>query len=122
MKVTMIDTEEEEVQEQELDKGLTDQLREVLRDAIDYAQSVLALLQARTAEMALSGVVFVAALIAAAILAMGAIVLLLVALGFWLAHVTGSAAVAVLILGGVAALLAGALAWYALRWLSTLRS
>ena len=56
--------------------NLVEQLRRVLKDAVDYFQSVVLLLQARVADMALSGVVFVILMIFAALLAILSFVLL----------------------------------------------
>jgi hypothetical protein len=101
---------------------VTGQARQVIKDGIDYLGSVLSLVQARAAEVALSSLVFAALLVFAAILALGAVVLAVVALGFWLTHVTGHVGWALLILGGVLAGIATATVWRAMKWLNQLKS
>lgn len=112
----MIETEDS------ADQSIVQQLRRVLKDGVDYLGSVLSLAQARAAEVALSSLVFAALLVFAGILGMGALVLIVVALGFWLTHLTGHVGWALLILGGVSAGIAGACVWRALRWLDQLKS
>lgn len=104
------------------DSTLIKQFRRVLKDGIDYLSSALALLQARAAEMALSSLLFAALLLFAAILGMAALVLAIVALGFWLTHVTGNVGWSLLIIGGILASIAAASVWRALRWLNQLKS
>ncbi len=112
----MIETEES------TDSTLVNQLRRVVKDGIDYLGSVLSLVQARTAEVALSSLVFAALLLFAATLGMASLVVLIVALGFWLTHVTGHVGWSLLIIGGLLASIAAASVWRALRWLETLKS
>ena len=104
------------------DQGVIQQLRRVAKDGIDYLGSVLQLAGARAAEMAMSSLVFAALLVFAGILGLGALVLVVVALGFWLTQVTGHVGWALLILGGVLGVIAGACAWRAVRWLDQLKS
>jgi len=112
----MIETEES------TDSTLVNQLRRVFKDGVDYLGSVLSLLQARTAEVALSSLVFAALLVFGAILGLGALIVLVVALGFWLTNVTGHVGWALLIIGGVLSALAAASVWRALNWLKNLKS
>ena len=112
----MIETDES------LDQSLIKQLRRAIKDGVDYLGSMLSLVQARAAEVALSSLVFAALLMVAGILGLGAVVLLVVALGFWLTHLTGHVGWALLILGGVLAGIAAASVWRALRWLNNLKS
>lgn len=112
----MIETEEP------TEQTLTQQLRRALKDGIDYLGSMLALAQARAAEIALSSLVFAALLVVASVFAVSAAVLVVVALGFWLTHLTGHVGWALLILGVVLAGGAAASVWRALAWLKTLKS
>ena len=102
--------------------SLVDQLKAVLKDAIDYAVSQLAYLQARITELALSSLVFAVLIVAAGILGLAAFVLINVALGFWLTHLTGHAGWSLLILGVAYIVVGGICAGVALRWLKQLRS
>lgn len=102
--------------------SLMDQLKAALRDGIDYGVSRLSYLQARTAELALSSLVFAVLMVAALLLGIAAFVLLNVAAGFWLTHLTGHAGWSLLILGGAYILLGGGCAAVALRWLKQLKS
>ena len=104
------------------DQNLIHQLRRAFKDGVDYLASVASLLQARAADIALSSLVFAALLVFAGILAFAALILMIVALGFWLTHVTGHVGWALLILGGVLAAIAAASVWRALRWLDQLKS
>lgn len=111
----MLETEEKE-------DTLVGQFRSVIKDGIDYLGSVLTLAQARATEVILSGAVAGVMLVAGAFIAMGAAVLLVVAFGIWLAHAVGSAALALLILGGVLALVAVVLVMRAMAWIGNLKS
>lgn len=104
------------------EQTLTRQLRRAIKDGVDYLGAMLALAQARAAEMALSSLVFAALLVFAGVFGLGAVIVLVVALGFWLTHVTGHVGWALLILGGVLAGIAAASIWRALRWLHQLKS
>lgn len=112
----MIDTEES------TDSTLITQLRRVVKDGIDYLGSVVTLLQARTAEIALSSLVFASLLAFSVVLGMAALVVLIVALGFWLTHLTGHVGWALLIIGGLLGAMSAASVWRALRWLENLKS
>ena len=98
------------------------QLRKVLIDGVDYAASVLALLQAQAAALALSSVTFLSLIFFAILAIIIAFVLLSVALGFWLAHLTGAVGWALLIMGGVYLLIALITGGLALKWLKGLKS
>ena len=98
------------------------QLRRVLEDGMDYAQSQLRLLQAQITSLALSTVLFLVLIASAILTGFVAFALLSVALGIWLAHLTGSAGWSLLIIGGVYALLAIGLGGTAIRWLNNLKS
>jgi hypothetical protein len=102
--------------------SLLSQLRRVIKDGIDYLGSVLTLAQARATEIVLSGIVVALLLLAGGLLAAGGFVLLVVALGIWLTHVTGSAGWALLILGGVLGLLAALALLRGMSWLKNLKS
>ncbi|OVE78178.1 hypothetical protein BVX98_01195 [bacterium F11] len=101
---------------------LIDQLRQVFKDAIDYFQSVVLLLQARFTEMALSSVVFVALLILAGILGLASFLLFNIALGVWITHLTGGAGWSILILGTFYGILAYVSGSFAMKWLNRLKS
>lgn len=104
------------------DDSIIAQLRNVLKDGIDYVASVVALLQARLVDMALSSLLFIALLVAAGFCAAVSFLILSVALGFWLTHMTGHVAWALLIIGGVYALSALICGGIAVRWLNKLQS
>lgn len=108
--------------EESTDQNLVSQLRRAFKDGVDYLGSVVSLLQARAADIALSSLVFAALLVFACLLGFAALVLVIIALGFWLTHVTGHVGWALLILGGVLAALAAASVWRALAWLNQLKS
>jgi hypothetical protein len=112
----MLETEETD------DQTATSQFRRALKDGIDYFGSVISLVQARAAELALSSLLFAALLVLASVLGFAALVLVIVAAGFWLTHATGHVGWALLILGGVSALIAWLSIWRALRWLDNLKS
>ncbi len=103
-------------------QSLIQQLRRLVKDAIDYLGSVLSLLQARVAEMALSSLVFAALLVVGGLLGFSGLVLAVVALGFWLTAVTGHVGWALLILAGVLGLASFLCVFRALRWLRELKS
>ncbi len=102
--------------------SLIDQLRRVVRDAIDYAASVLRLLQAQMTAMALSSLMFVLMIFFAIVSGLTAFVLVSIAFGIWLSHVTGSAAWSLLIIGAVYGVISLGLGGYVARWLSRLSS
>ena len=102
--------------------SLLSQLRRVIKDGIDYLGSVLTLAQARATEIVLSGLVVALLLASGALLAIAGFVLLAVALGIWLTHLTGSAGLALLILGGVLGLLAAIAIVRGVSWLNNLKS
>ncbi|NIX76142.1 phage holin family protein [Microvirga terricola] len=88
---------------------------EALRDTSDLAQKELALFLLEVSEQVRAASFGVALIIAAAVFAIGAIVLWTQALVDWLATVLGSAPLAALVVGGVMALIATALALYGRR-------
>jgi len=104
------------------DGSLLGQLRRLLHDGIDYAASALRLLQAQAASLALSSAAFLVLVFFGALAGITAFVLLSVALGIWLTHLTGGAMGALLILGGIYIILALAAGGAALRWLKRLNS
>lgn len=99
-----------------------EQLRRVLKDAIDYASATLHLFQARFAEYTLTIVVSIILLLIAAFLAVAAFIFFNVALGMWLSHVLGNPAWSVLVLGLFYGLLSVVLSWRVLKWLQGLKS
>lgn len=101
---------------------LLNQLRRLLHDGIEYASSVLHLLQAQIAAMALSSVVFVLMLFFASMALIISFVLVSVAGGIWLTHQTGSSVCSLLIIGGTYLLIALILGGRALHWLKRLKS
>jgi hypothetical protein len=107
---------------EESSDSLVHQLRRAIKDGVDYFGSVLALVQARAVEVFLSGAVFLALLAVGGVLAFAGVVLLVVALGIWLTHLTGSAALACVILGGVVFVVAAIALWRAMAWLGNLKS
>ncbi len=98
------------------------QLRQVIKDGLDYLQSLLLLLQARTAEFLLSGVLFVFLIILAFLFGLTALILFNVVIGIWLSQVLGNPVWAVLILAGSYALLAVLAGYKAMKWVRTLKS
>lgn len=102
--------------------SLIDELRQVIKDGVDYLQAALALLQARMAEYALTGVVFAALIASALLLGVAAFIFYNIALGMWLSKVFGSGLCAISVLGSFYALLALIAVFIALRWLNTLKS
>ncbi len=99
-----------------------EQLGLILRNAIDYASSSLRLIQAEAASIALSSVTFLVLVMVTVLTSFVAFILLSVALGIWLAHVTGSAGWALVIMGVFYAVLGVAAGAIAFRWLTRLRS
>ena len=102
--------------------SLVNQLRLVLKDGIDYAGSVLRLLQAQAAALALSSVSFLVLIFFCVGAGVIGFILLSVALGMWLTNVTGHAGWALLIMGGIYFVLAAVAGSTALRWLKRLKS
>ena len=102
--------------------SLINQLRQVIKDGIDYLQSSLQLLQARAAEFALSGILFGFLLLSGFLLGVAAFVFYNIALGCWLAKILGSVPLSITVLGSGYALLAVICITIALRWLKTLKS
>lgn len=102
--------------------SIPEQLRRVLKDAADYALSLLTLWHARAIEMSLSAMTVGVLLFVGALALGGALVLLAVALGVWLAHLTGSVLGSLLILGGVLFVVAAIAVGIAIRWLKNLKS
>jgi len=98
------------------------QLRKVIKDGMDYFQSMITLLQARTTELILSSVFFVFLLALASLFGLAALILFNIILGMWLAQVLGSSLWGIGILGGFYALLALLIGFRALRWLHNLKS
>lgn len=103
-------------------ENITEQLRRVAKDAVDYFQSAITLLQARFAEMALSSVLFVILMVLATLLALASFLMFNIAFGVWLAHVLGSVGWCILILGTIYGILAWLSGNWALRWLKNLKS
>ncbi len=104
------------------DNTIFDQVRRLIKDAVDTFSSAVHLLQARLTNYALSSAVFLALLAAAALLGLAAFVFLNIALGVWLARATGNVMWSVLILGCFYGILAAVSGGMALRWLKTLKS
>ena len=102
--------------------SLTEQLRRVLKDAIDYFQSVVTLLQARLTEFALSSVVFLLLLSFASLMALACFLMFNIALGVWISHLTGSAGWSILILGSFYGILSILTGFIAFQWLNKLKS
>jgi uncharacterized membrane protein len=102
--------------------GIINQLRQVLKDGIDYLHSVIELLQARLTEYALSSVLFIILVCSSALLGLAAFVFLNIALGFWLKGALESTTLSILILGGGYLILSLITGGIALRWLNNLKS
>jgi len=102
--------------------SLIDDLRSVVRDGIDYAGSVLALLQARLTEYALSTILFFLLIAFSSLLLIAAFVFFNVAIGMGLARWLGNPTWAILILGSFYFVLSAILGAIALSWLKRLRS
>src|SRR5205814_772840 len=103
-------------------EGLLDQLRKLIRDGMEYLNSLLTLQQARLTSFALSGFLFTLQIIFACLLGFAAFVLFNVAIGLGLTKLLGNAFYAVGILGGVYTLLAILLSYKAVGWLRKLKS
>lgn len=101
---------------------LREQLKQVLHDGIDYLTSSLTLLQTRLAALAMSSALFFGLLILSGLLALAAFILLTVAFGLWLAHLTNSGAISLLIIGGIYILISALAGSKALRWLKNIKS
>ena len=112
----MIETSEEE------SSTVTSELKALVRDAIAYFGSTLNLVQARFVELALSSAVFMAMIAVSFLLVIASLVVLNVALGIWLTHLTGHVGWSLLILGVFYIVLAAIISWSGLRWLKKLRS
>ena len=106
----------------DLKESVAEQIRRLMKDTVDYAASVLALLQARLAQYAVSTVLFTVFIGFASIFILAAFALLNVAFGVWLTRLLGSPLWSLLILGGFYGLLGVVLGWSALRWLFRLKS
>ena len=102
--------------------SILDSLKLVIHNGIDYLMSSLSLLQSKMTGLALSAILFLVTLFICFLLALTAFVLLTVALGMWLAQVTGHPAWALVILGFFYALLAALTAKWALGWVNKLNS
>jgi len=102
--------------------SLIGELRNLVRDAVDYLASAVSLLQARVTAMALSSVLFLGLILAAGLLCVAAFIVLNVALGMWLTHVTGGAGWSLLILGVLYGFLGVLSGFFAVRWLKNLKS
>jgi hypothetical protein len=103
-------------------EGLIEQVRSLIKDALDYLSKVLELQQARFTAFALSGILFSLQILVAFCLGAAAFVLFNVAIGLALAHLLGSSLWAVLILGGLYAIFSILLSYKVLRWLNRLKS
>jgi hypothetical protein len=107
---------------QKSEDPLIQQLRKVIKDGLDYLQSLLTLLQARTAEMVLSGVLFVVMLGLAILFGLIALILFNIIIGMWLAQVLGNPLWGIVILGAFYGIVAFLLGFKALNWLKNLKS
>lgn len=96
-------------------------LRDIFTAGIDYLASVIALMQARLTQYALSSALFIFLMIFAGLLFIAGFVMLNIAAGVALAHALGCFW-SLLILGGAYFLLAGVMGGAALRWLKRLGS
>ncbi len=101
---------------------ITDQIRKVFKDGIDYLASVLALLQARMTAYALSAVLFIVLIGFASLLFLVAFTVLNIALGFWLKEITNSVFQTLLLLGAFYGILGALIGGVAVRWLHKLKS
>jgi hypothetical protein len=101
--------------------SLIDDLRDVVRDAIDYSASAMGVLQARLTTYALSTILFFLLIVFASLLLIGAFVFFNIAIGVALAHSVGTAW-ALLILGSFYLLLSIAIGGVALSWAKRLKS
>lgn len=110
------------VMSQKNTESFIQQLRKVIKDGLDYLQSLLLLLQARTAEFVLSGILFTVLVSLACIFGLTALILINVVLGIWLAQVLGNPLWSILILALVYVILAVLTGSKALNWLKNLKS
>lgn len=81
-------------------EGFIAQLREVIKDGIDYLASVVALVQMRITINVLAAAAYLLLLFFALIVGLGSFVFLNIALGLWLANILQSGVSALLVLGG----------------------
>jgi hypothetical protein len=102
--------------------SLIDDLRSVIKDGIDYLGSVVALLQARLTQYALSTILFFLLIAFSSLLLIAAFVFFNIAIGVGLAHALGNPMWALLILGSFYFLLSAILGGVALSWLKRLKS
>ena len=103
-------------------ENLIDQLKIVLKDALDYLNSFITLQQARFTVFTLSGVIFIIQISFACLLGLTAFILVNVALGMGLNLLLKNPFLTLLILGLIYAVLAWIISRKALRWLSNLKS
>jgi hypothetical protein len=101
--------------------SLIDDLRNVVHDAIDYAASAGALLQARLTSYALSTILFFLLIVFSSLLLIAAFVFFNIAVGLGLARWLNPTW-AVLILGSFYLLLSAILGAVALSWVKRLKS
>lgn len=102
--------------------SVLDALKRVVLDGIDYFQSIITLTQARMTGMALSAAVFLLFLVVCGVLAFASFTLLTIAFGMWLTKITGHAAWALVILGGLYGIIALIAANRAAQWMKKLNS
>lgn len=102
--------------------SLIGQIKALMRDGVDYVNSLLTLQQARFTSLALTAVLFIIQIAFACILGLAAFILFNVAIGMALTKLLGNTLYAVSALGGLYFLLALLLSSKALRWLSKLKS
>lgn len=102
--------------------SLIDDLRSVVRDGIDYLASVVALLEARLTQYALSTILFFLLIVFSSLLLIAAFVFFNIAIGVFLARALGSPTLSLLILGSFYFVLSAVLGGMALSWLRRLKS
>ncbi len=103
-------------------EGVVDQLKNLIRDGVEYLNSLLTLQQAKFTSFFLSTVLFVIQILFACLLGLAAFILFNVALGLALAKILGNGLWAVGILGSVYTVLAILLSYKAFAWLRKLNS
>lgn len=108
--------------EKENGTSLIDDLRAVIKDTVDYAGSVGALLQARLTSYALSTILFILLIAFASLLLIAAFVFFNIAAGVLIARALGSPGWALLIMGSFYLALSAILGGIALSWAKRLKS
>jgi uncharacterized membrane protein len=88
-------------------ESIFDHLKSIVRDGIGYLSAQIEYLEARTTEFILSSLLFIVLIIFACLSGFTFLVLVGVAIGVWLAQITGSTLISLLILCAIFFLISG---------------